>query len=232
MAKRPRIGVTCSDRGGRLMWQFNRLALWRAGVRAVRLSPGGRTSAVGLDGLILGGGDDIEAALYEGDAVAQVRVDPERDALERELVGVAWARELPLLGICRGAQMINVARGGTLHGEVRAAYPEARHRKLVLRRKRVDIRADSRLGTLLGVGHCRVNALHHQAVDRAGAGLRIVAEDRHGMVQALEASDGRFVLGVQWHPEFLIVAPEQRRLFRGLVDAARSRSYCSAQISS
>ncbi len=232
MARRPRIGVTCSDRGGRFMWQCNRLALWRVGARAVRLSAGGRTSATGLDGLILGGGDDIEAALYEGDAVAQVRVDPERDALERELVDLAWARGLPVLGICRGAQMINVARGGTLHGEVRAAYPEARHRRLVLRRKRVAVRADSRLGALLGVSHCRVNALHHQAVDRTGEGLRVVAEDRHGMVQALEASDGRFVLGVQWHPEFQLLAPEQQRLFRGLVEATLGRLCCSAQISS
>lgn len=220
--RRPVVGVTCSARGGRFMWWCNRLALWRAGARAVRLVPGGTVARETLDALVLGGGDDIEATLYRDEIDPTVRMDDARDALERDLLHWAWDRGVPVLGICRGAQMINVALGGTLHEEVKEAFPFARHRRQVLPRKRVTVTSNSRLAGILASARCRVNALHHQAIDRLGDGLRVVARDENGVIQGIEAADGRrFAFGVQWHPEFLVFDRGQQRLFRALAGAAR-----------
>jgi len=220
MSARPVIGVTTSRQRGWRMWMFNRLMLWLAGASAVRLSPGLRETLDGLDGFVVGGGDDIVPTLYGGEIDPAVRIDPQRDQLELRILDWAEARNLPVLGICRGAQMINVSRGGTLHNDIHLAYAGMPRLRSVLPRKRIRIVGGSGLHRLLRLESCRVNALHGQAVDRLGAGLRIVATDRWGMVQGIEATDGRFLLGVQWHPEFLIFNPAQRRLFQALRSAA------------
>ena len=111
---KPRIGVTVSKRGGWRSLLMNRLALWRAGAVAVRFVAGDTISVDGLSGLIIGGGDDIGAELYGGTPVPDVRIDPERDRLELALLEKALAAGLPVLGICRGAQILNVHLGGTL----------------------------------------------------------------------------------------------------------------------
>lgn len=220
---RPRIGVTSSAKHGLFMWWCNRFAIWRAGGRAVRLAPGKTTAPEGLDGFVVGGGDDIVPTLYGGQIDPAVRIDPERDALELAVLAHAFARALPVLGICRGAQMINVARGGSLHQDIYQAFEGVRRMRTVLPRKRVAVDPRSRLALLLGEGPCRVNALHSQAVDRLGAGLAAVARDEHGIVQAVEDADGPFLIGVQWHPEFLLFDRGQQALFRALVRAARVR---------
>jgi putative glutamine amidotransferase len=206
------------------MWWFNRFAVWRSGGRAVRVTPERTHPIADLDGLVVGGGDDIGLTIEEHITPA-VRIDRARDALEVAALRDAEACSLPVLGICRGAQMINVARGGSLHEDVYESYTDAKHVRTVLPAKLVTIDADSRLAEILRVKYLRVNALHHQSVDRLGDGLRIVARDRYGIVQAIEADGPRLVLGVQWHPEFLVFNRAQIRLFRELVLAARSRQH-------
>ncbi len=229
---RPRIGVTASRRGGRFMWWCNRLAVFRAGGRAVRLRPGDPLVLDRLDGLVIGGGDDITATLYGGELDPAVRIDPERDRLELGLLETAASRNWPTLGICRGAQMINVAFGGTLHADIHAIYREAPRLRTVMPRKTVRIEPGSRLHAILDCERCRVNALHHQSVDRLGRGLRVVARDEYDIVQGVERPEPPFLIGVQWHPEFLILDHGQQRLFRRLVTAARAGRAGSAATAS
>lgn len=224
MAGRPLIGVTGSARRGRAMWWFNRLAVARAGGRAVRITPATPYPLERLGALVVGGGDDIDAALYGlSPRAPTVRIDPERDALELRALDGAERLDLPVLGICRGAQMINVHRGGTLHTDIHAVYREAPRLRTILPRKTVRIRSGSRLAGILEIERCRVNALHQQSVDRLGVGLRQVAEDEAGIVQAIEVPAEPFLLGVQWHPEFLVADRHQQGLFRALVAAVRGR---------
>ena len=221
MSGRPFIGVTASVQGGRAMWWFNRLAVARAGGRAIRITANEPFPIERLAGVVVGGGDDIEATVYGALPQPAVRVDPQRDRLERRVLDCAERLRLPVLGICRGAQMINVHRGGSLHTDIHEVFVKAPRMRTVLPRKHVVVAEDSRLAHILGTSRCRVNALHHQSVDRAGAGLRKVACDEHGIVQAIEAVGPGFVVGVQWHPEFLVGDSGQQNLFRQLVASAR-----------
>lgn len=226
MSKPLQIGVTASTRGGRFMWAANRLAISRAGARAVRITPDRPYPIDQLDGLVIGGGDDIDGALYGSAAAAPtIRIDPERDKLELRVLDCAAKLGLPVLGICRGSQMINVYRGGTLHTDIYEVYEKAPRMRTVLPRKTILIEPDSRLRSILRQDKCRVNALHHQSIAQPGSGIRPVAHDKEGIVQAVEATDAPFLLGVQWHPEFLITDRHQQCLFRALVEAARRRHH-------
>ena len=149
--------------------------------------------------------------------------DLARDALERRMAEEALAADVPLLGLCRGAQLLNVVLGGTLHADITDLYVETPQIRTVLPKKTVTITAGSRLAEVLGAGPCAVNALHHQAVHRLGRGLSIVAREANGIVQAVEDPARRFCIGVQWHPEYLPQVPRQQALFRALVEAARER---------
>jgi len=220
---RPLIGVTTSRRGGWRNYLFHRLALYRVGAQAVRLVAGDAPPADRLDGLVIGGGDDIGAELYGGRVLPDVRIDPERDKLELQLLETALPQGLPVLGICRGSQMINIALGGSLHTDIYEVYVQAPRMRTVLPRKTVKIVEGSRLDRILRCNPCQVNALHHQSVDRLGRGLRVVAEDEAGVVQATEGTGAPFLLGVQWHPELLPFRASQQRIFAALVEAARER---------
>lgn len=149
-------------------------------------------------------------------------VDRGRDALETELLTRAEREGAAVLGICRGAQLMNVQRGGTLHRGLDSFYVESPNPWTMFPTKPVNIAPGSRLETLLGTGSCRVNSLHKQAVDRIGDRLVVTASEPNGVVQAVELPDHHFYVGVQWHPEYMPQRPEQRRLFRELVAAARA----------
>lgn len=215
-----RVGVTGSRRGGRLMWWFNWLSLRLFGVRPVRLLAGAERSVLArLDGLIIGGGDHIGAELYDGVPAPDVRIDPERDRLELKALEIAMPCDLPVLGVCRGAQMLNVFYGGSLHTDIYEVYRDAPRMWTPLPRKRIDIVAGTGLRTILDLDSLTVNSLHTQSVDRLGAGLRVSARDGHGIIQAIEDPGAGFRLGVQWHPEFLIYRRPHRRLFAAFAEA-------------
>ncbi|KEP70402.1 gamma-glutamyl-gamma-aminobutyrate hydrolase family protein [Thioclava sp. BHET1] len=226
---RPLIGISTSRRTGWRVYPFIALGVWLAGGRSRRWQAGKRAEVTNVDGVIVGGGDDISPELYGGELVATAVLDPDRDALERCLVEEAMTQGKPVLGICRGAQMLNVALGGNLYQDAYAHYGARKH-STILPKKDVVVEPDTRLAALAGTEPMRVNALHSQAVDRLGAGLRVAARDTSGMVQAVERVEEPFALGVQWHPEYLTYAHRQRALFRALVAAARAQAQHRAQL--
>ncbi|KAA9005250.1 gamma-glutamyl-gamma-aminobutyrate hydrolase family protein [Histidinibacterium aquaticum] len=222
MSRRPLIAVTTSRRSGWRIFPLVALNIRIAGGRAVRWGAGRPSDLSAVDGLIVGGGDDISPVLYGGDLVTSARLDPDRDALEHRLVCGALDRNLPLLGICRGSQMLNVALGGTLDQDAYATFERSEKVYTILPKKTVRVCDDTRLSAIAGRSDMRVNALHSQAVDRLGTGLRVAARDTGGMIQGVERIRDPFALGVQWHPEHLFYARRQRAIFRALVTAARA----------
>ena len=219
---RPLVGVSVSARTAWRVFPFFRWALWRAGGKGHKMRTGRAIRRVReLDALIIGGGDDIGVELYGGHLLPHSTWDPERDELELALLDAAEARRLPILGVCRGAQLINVERGGTLHQDIYEKYPTAKPIHTPLPRKNVHIDPESRLAAICGPEPTRVNALHRQSVDRLGEGMRAVAWDEHEIIQAVELADpSRLVIGVQWHPEYLVFSARDWRLFKALVEAA------------
>jgi len=218
--RRPLIAVTTSRRSGWRVFPLVAMNICLAGGRSARLIDGTEIALERADGLIIGGGDDISPDLYGGKLVSSARLDPDRDSLERSLVERAFALKKPVLGICRGSQMLNVALGGSLHQDAYKTYAASDHYRTILPRKTVRIEPGSRLARLAGKDPMRVNALHTQAVDTLGQGLQVAARDRGGMIQAIERQRDPFALGVQWHPEHLFYAHRQRAIFRALVTAA------------
>lgn len=218
--KRPLIGVTGPDSGGHTAWWFTRLAVCRAGGRAVRLSPARQPLPLGLDGLLLGGGADIDPAFYGGDPQIHGALDPARDHYERPLLENALVRGLPVLTICRGTQLMNAALGGNLHQDLTELRRRTPNRHTAFAVRPISITPGSRLHGILGVGHCLVNSLNHQGIDRPGDGLGVVAENPDRLVQAVEGDDPAFIVGVQWHPEYMPRHGIQQRLFRAFIKAA------------
>lgn len=149
-------------------------------------------------------------------------IDNDRDELEFELLSQALDKGIPVLGICRGAQLLNIYLGGTLHNDISNFYSEVPRVTSVWPKKKIEIDNQSVLFDILDHRHVWVNAMHHQAVKTLGKGLRIVAREENGIVQAIEHSDRSFVLGVQWHPEYLPQIPIQRRIFKELVERAQA----------
>lgn len=148
-------------------------------------------------------------------------LDPARDELEQALIGQAIGGRLPMLGICRGMQLINVALEGTLHQSLEGFYDEYPAIRSVLPRKQVRLEPGSRLQRIVGREACLVNALHRQAIDRLGQGLIAVAHEPNGVLQGFEAeARDRWLIGVQWHPEYLPQRVDQRALFAALVECA------------
>lgn len=185
-----------------------------------------------LDALVVSGGPDIDPALY-GESPHAHLGPIERDADPRELqvVRAADERELPILAICRGMQLVNVARGGRLWQDIPTEQPsEIVHRQMdpgTVMTHDVEIAGDSLLAELTYAEHegarhrLPVNSFHHQAVRELGHDLRITARAEDGIVEAIEATDHPFLVGVQWHAESLVHDPRHAGLFSGLVRAAR-----------
>jgi putative glutamine amidotransferase len=178
-----------------------------------------------LTAVCLSGGPDLDPSAYGADPSPDLGpVEPALDLFELEVARVADAAGLPILGICRGAQALNVARGGTLHQHLPAITDHSiDHRQTApgweeTHQVRVD--PSSRLAAILGADAAWVNSFHHQAVDRLGAGLRAVAWAPDGTVEGIEDVGDRFVLGVQWHAETLDRGGPHHRLFEALVAAA------------
>lgn len=173
----------------------------------------------GLDGLILTGGKDIDPAAY-GHEPHPATEEParDRDAWEFALLAAALGRRLPVLGICRGPQVINVALGGTLHQHLPDVVGHSGHRvaDATYASHIAAIAAGSRLSRLLGES-VRTHCYHHQGIDRLGRGL-VATASCDGVIEGIEADGGGFLIGVQWHPEENL---DDLRLFAGLVEAAR-----------
>lgn len=188
------------------------------GARSCRISVRHEPPPEPLDGLVIGGGDDISPEHYGHDIKARIRPDPERDRLEMRWIEHALEQDIPMLGICRGAQLINVVLGGTLHQDIRPFRYRTSNRPGLLPTKQVELTPDSMLAIICGRLHLRVNSLHSQAIDEQGTGLAAVGHDLDGIIQAIEYQGSRPIIGVQWHPEYLFYLPSQLALFRWLLE--------------
>ena len=221
----PRIIVTGSTRGSRTAWHLTRLLLRSHGLEAAFVHSGGWKPHERMDGLLLLGGVDVDPARYGRKRQGKRhRIEPERDAMEMALIDRALNAMVPVLGICRGMQLINIFFGGTLHQEVSAMELSRRHLRSVLPGKRIEILSGTRLRSILAIHAITVNALHHQAIDVPGEGLIVSAKDRNGLVQAIEHPGHAFLLGVQWHPEFMPYLWHTQRLFGGYAKAVKRRA--------
>lgn len=184
-----------------------------------------------LDGLLLPGGHDVDPIHYGEEPSPKLEaIDQVRDATELLLAKKAMDDGLPLFGVCRGCQVINVAAGGSLHQDLATTFgkPIVRHFQQHVEEGPshfIDVEAGSRLAEIAGAARVRVNTYHHQAVNRLGAGLKITARATDGVVEAIETVDpNRFVLGVQWHPELLASHRDVNlKVFEAHVAAARDR---------
>jgi len=234
--RRPLVGITCYHREGAQRPRFAVPASYVDAVRAgggrpVLLPPGDENPAAlldGVDGIVLCGGGDIDPARFGGtenhDAIYSTC--SERDAFELALVQECLTRGTPTLAICRGLQVLNVARGGDLHVHLPDVVGESvAHRVSREHHTRHAVRIDprSRLAALLGADEVTVASWHHQAIDRLGAGLRAVAWADDGTVEAVEMEEAPGMLAIQWHPELQVREPDRRqlRLFEELVAMAR-----------
>jgi len=181
-----------------------------------------------VQGLLFPGGGDIDPTHYGEEPHADLLpTDPEQDAFELEMMRRAYERDLPTLGICRGMQVMAVALGGKLiqdiSMEVRGAFPHRQKADRDQETHPVDIVQESILAGIVEPLRLGVNSFHHQAVARPVPGeLRISAEAPDGLIEAVEAPDKSFFVGVQWHPECLLHDERHRWLFRALIGSAAS----------
>ncbi len=179
-----------------------------------------------VDGVLLAGGTDIAPQMYHQETVSGTTQKPDtsRDAFEMRLVREARARDIPILGICRGVQLLNIAYGGTLdqhrphRTESLASVPGLRAQVT-----EVDVAGETRMREALGRESFQVVCLHHQAIDKVGAGLRITARATDGLIEGLEDPTARFVMGVLWHPEQMLERADSLSVYCALVDAAKPR---------
>ena len=156
--------------------------------------------------------------------------DPDRDQLEQHLVQYAVYNDLPILGICRGAQLMNVTLGGSLHQQIGHFYSQGTGNiRSVLPRKAVTLAAGSQLQRILKIPACRVNALHDQSINKLGDELTVSAQEPSGVIQAIERQPHAYFVGVQWHPEYMPQSRVQQRLFHSLVHRA---AHSSARVAS
>jgi putative glutamine amidotransferase len=245
--KRPLIGVTVSEIRSRQDAQRVRhgeptqteMTLGLSYMRSIELA-GGLAVALPplrienvdplldhLSGLLLTGGPDVDPSCYSAEPHAELGpTDPAIDMFEIALCRHADHRGMPVLGICRGAQVLNVARRGSLHQHV----PDLTDGSVEHRQQEngdrtsheVRVAPDSRLAQTTGGGPVMVNSFHHQAIERLGTGLRPVAWAEDGVIEAIEDERADLFLGIQWHAETLVDEADQLALFERLVDAARS----------
>jgi putative glutamine amidotransferase len=221
---RPRIALTLARPSAfhGAAHQRYRDALESAGAELLVLHPGDPVPT-DLDGLCLSGGGDIESARYGEAEVACADVDADRDALELAIARAAIERDLPVLGICRGFQILNVVREGSLVQDVPGHRPE--EREGLVEHRDVMVRPGSRLAKATGGTPLTVNSRHHQAVTKETLGRGLVATVViDNLIEAFELDDRRWVVGIQWHPERTSeVSPEARRIFHAFVqEAART----------
>jgi putative glutamine amidotransferase len=235
---RPRIGVTgvTRERQGMEITGVNaayvRAVIAGGGLPVIitpELEPGCAVELFGeCDGLLLTGGEDVEPARYGAAPHAKLGdVSPSRDLNELALIAEARARDLPILGICRGIQILNVACGGTLHQDLPTQRPGAVNHEPGGARDTVahplTLEPQSRLAKIFGQDQITANSIHHQGIDSLGEGLIATAHAPDGLVEGIESHNPKeWLIGVQWHPEELALHPHAAdlKLFTALVAAA------------
>ena len=201
--------------------------------RVLEVTDSPRKVVAELDGLLLTGGGDVDPVLYGEERHPSVEdAEPGRDEFEIDMARRAMDADLPILAICRGAQVLNVAAGGTLVQDIPSAVETELPHSLIEPKDHVahDVkvtpgsRLQEALGTAVTSSHtCRVNSRHHQSVGRVGTSLAPSATAPDGVVEAIEGPEKEFCIGVQWHPENFWRTGEFKGLFDSFIEAARRR---------
>ncbi|WP_425410725.1 gamma-glutamyl-gamma-aminobutyrate hydrolase family protein [Hyphococcus sp.] len=226
MSEKPVIGITKPTRGDFFAYAAIWLAVKRAGGRPMKLTAKHPKTDQWISGLVLGGGADIYPELYEGQPRQAASYDRDRDEMEKFWARRAHDERLPVLGICRGAQLLNVVNGGTLYENINDVFETEYPSSLpghMFYRKAIDIMEGSLLARITGDTSRVVNSIHKQAVNRPGDGLKVTAKEKNGLIQAIEDPECAYYLGVQFHPEFLIYRKGDQKIFDALVNAATER---------
>jgi putative glutamine amidotransferase len=229
---KPVVGITTYLTEARFgVWELETALVPASYVKAIEYA-GGRPVLVppsedaidetleALDALVFSGGSDVDPETYGQDPHPETKgVVPERDRAELALLEAALARDVPVLAVCRGSQVLNIALGGDLIQHLPEVVGDEKHRHTpgTFADHDVTLERGTRLSELLGE-HAPVKSHHHQGFGRLGSGLRPAARAEDGTLEAVEDPSKRFALGVLWHPE----AGEDRRLFEALVDEARA----------
>ena len=225
---RPVIGILGSHEGGELRIPTRYLnALWQGGALGVTLPYTTDRERIqeyvnSCDGFLYSGGVDVDPARYgESKQSDSVEIDGERDDFEFAMFPAVYDSGKPILGICRGIQVLNAFLGGELYQDIKP-FEHVPHNDHWAKVHTVTVRRGTLLSRLLGQDTVLVNSQHHQAADRIAPELEIAALSEDGIVEALEKPDAHFCLGVQWHPEWLSDAdPAQQGLFDAFVEACR-----------
>lgn len=203
-----------------------KLAAYENAVRAAGLEPlsvpaSGKVSLDRAAGLVLLGGTDVNPARYGQPVQPETdQPDEERDAVELDLIDKAIEKDLPILAICRGLQILNVYHGGTLIQHLASVLHDPETEDYTIPAHEVSIASETQLAQIAGSDRCGVNSRHHQGIDQPGKGLRVSARAADGVIEGLERPDRTFVVAVQWHPEDQVFkAPEQLKLFQRFAEA-------------
>ncbi|WP_151702744.1 gamma-glutamyl-gamma-aminobutyrate hydrolase family protein [Nitrincola alkalilacustris] len=218
---KPVIAITGPQKGAAGPRLMVALAVRLYGGQPLQLRPGDTLAEYDYQGVVVTGGHDIDPVLYASEPEVEPRYDKLRDHFESAVIDDALRRRLPLLGICRGAQLLNVRRNGSLYQDIKSQRRITSNRRTFLPLKTLEVEPGSLLADCLGQSRCKINSLHNQAIERTGYHLHVSGRDLDGIIQAIEDPGYGFLIGVQWHPEFLIFMKRQRQLFAALVESAR-----------
>ena len=222
---KPFIGVTQSKGlGGFIQNIAIRFCLRLSGAKTINLNIKKPRYDIPIDGLVLTGGTDLYPGLYRSLEIKQgYNYDHARDQLELKWLEISKKKCLPILCICRGAQLLNVFEGGTLYTDISKIFEDARYPNTffskVFFRKKINIKENSILKDIVKNDNMDVNSIHSQSINKLGKKLKVSAMEDNGVVQAIEKDNRRFILGLQFHPEFLFYKVEIRKIFKRFVKA-------------
>lgn len=218
----PIIAITGPEKGALLPRWLVAFAIKLYGGVPKQLYPHHASNIPAFDGVVITGGHDIEPVLYAAEPEIEPNYDAARDAFESKIIRLALDQRCPILGICRGAQLLNVSRGGNLFQQIKFQRQKTSNRWTALPLKTLCPQEKGLIPQLFTGRKIKINSLHNQAIDQLGEDLAVTARDLDNIIQSIEDLDKPFVIGTQWHPEFLLYQKPQRQLFKRLVEVAKS----------
>ncbi|PKH03561.1 hypothetical protein CXF72_05550 [Psychromonas sp. MB-3u-54] len=223
MDKKLLVGICLPDKGNIFAYIFIRLSLYMQKAKWISLRPSlDNIDFEKRDALLLSGGNDIDPLLYGGHKDAHnTLLDKKRDSFELEMIDKAYKKKIPILGVCRGAQLINIYFKGSLYPTIFDLDESIIHNNSIFPVKKVIVKIFSKLFTIVQHKEIVANCIHNQAIKEIGKNLKVSATDGK-IIEAIEKKDYPFLLGVQWHPEYLLYLKEHRNIFRSFVKSSLS----------